>query len=429
MATKDERDTTRARANMLREMLTRSDRENPFSHGELKEVMDLCLSCKGCKAECPSNVDVAKLKAEWQQHYYDHHGVPLRSWLVANFTRLNKLASLVPGLYNFVFTNSFTSGLAKQLTGFAEERSIPLLHKTTFRSWFAARKKTRAAEAKADRRRENPAAGSGTKATASGLPSRKVYLFCDEFTDYNDVEVGQAAVELLEGLGYVVEIPRHLESGRTYLSKGLVRQAQKLAQKNVELLKDIITNDSPLVGIEPSAILTFRDEYLSLVEQDLRPAARQLAGNCLLIEEFLARELKAGNIQREQFEGAKKLIKLHGHCHQKALSSMVPVKQILSLPEGYAVELIPSGCCGMAGSFGYEKEHYEISRQIGELVLFPAIRSQPPEVIICAPGTSCRHQIRDGTKRTALHPVQILLQALKKDVVPNPEQRVASLVT
>jgi Fe-S oxidoreductase len=169
------------------------------------------------------------------------------------------------------------------------------------------------------------------------------------------------------------------------------------------------------VGIEPSAILTFRDEYLSLMDQDMKPAALALAQNCLLIEEFLARELKAGNIKREQFTPEKKLIKLHGHCHQKALSSMVPVKQILSLPESYSVELIPSGCCGMAGSFGYEKEHYGVSQRIGELVLFPAIRSQPPEVIICAPGTSCRHQIKDGTQRSALHPVQILLMALKKE--------------
>jgi hypothetical protein len=226
MATKDERDTTRARANMLREMLTRSDRPNPFSHGEIKEVMDLCLSCKGCKAECPSNVDVAKLKAEWQQQYYQAHGVPLRSWLVGNFTKLNRLASLVPGLYNFVFTNSFTAKLAKQIAGFAPERSIPLLGQTTLRHWFKKRRKVR--QETGDRRRET-GTRKGLMSHVSPLPSKKVYLFCDEFTDYNDLEVGKAAVELLERLGYQVEIPRHKQSARTYLSKGLLKEAKKLA--------------------------------------------------------------------------------------------------------------------------------------------------------------------------------------------------------
>ncbi|MBD0257575.1 MAG: FAD-binding protein [Cytophagales bacterium] len=414
MATKDERDTTRARANMLREMLTRSDKANPFDHQEIKEVLDLCLSCKGCKAECPSNVDVGKLKAEWQQHYYQAHGVPLRSWLVGNFTKLNRLASLVPGVYNFVFTNAFTAKLAKRLAGFAQQRSIPLLGETTLRQWFKKRAKNKLHTGKAK------AAPSVSLAGASGLPSRKVYLFCDEFTDYNDLEVGKAAVELLERLGYQVEIPVHQESGRTYLSKGLLKQAKKLAVENVTLLKDLVSEQAPLVGIEPSAILTFRDEYLSLVPTQMKPQAEALAKNCLLIEEFLAGELAKGHLKREQFTGQKRLVKLHGHCHQKALSSLVPVKKILSLPANYSVELIPSGCCGMAGSFGYEKEHYTVSQQIGELVLFPTVRKQAQDVIICAPGTSCRHQIKDGTQRTALHPVQVLLQALKNPVESLP---------
>jgi Fe-S oxidoreductase len=393
---------------MLREMLTRSQRPNPFSHGEIKEVMDLCLSCKGCKAECPSNVDVAKLKAEWQQQYYQAHGVPLRSWLVGNFTRLNRLASLVPGLYNFVFTNPWTAKLFKQMAGFAPQRSIPLLGETTLHQWFKKRK-------------TNTLTGQASTGLGSGVTrvaSKKVYLFCDEFTDYNDLEVGQAAVALLEGLGYQVEIPPHKESARTYLSKGLLKAAQKLAIQNVNLLKDVVTAETPLVGIEPSAILTFRDEYLSLVPKEMKPAAEALAKNCFLIEEFLASELAKGHIKREQFSDHKRLVKLHGHCHQKALSSLVPVKKMLSLPANYSVELIASGCCGMAGSFGYEKEHYGVSQQIGELVLFPTVRQQPPEVIICAPGTSCRHQIKDGTGRLALHPVQVLLQALISPVEP-----------
>jgi hypothetical protein len=205
----------------------------------------------------------------------------------------------------------------------------------------------------------------------------------------------------------------------------LLKDAQKLAISNVNLLKDVVTQDTPLVGIEPSAILSFRDEYLSLVPKEMKPQAEALAKNCFLIEEFLANELAKGHLKREQFSGEKRLVKLHGHCHQKALSSMVPVKKMLSLPQNYSVELIPSGCCGMAGSFGYEKEHYGVSQQIGELVLFPTVRKQAEDVIICAPGTSCRHQIKDGTGRTALHPVQVLLQALRS---PAESARTASPV-
>ncbi len=255
-------------------------------------------------------------------------------------------------------------------------------------------------------------AASSVQPALSTHTAKKVYLFCDEFTDYNDLEVGKAAVELLERLGYQVVIPVHKESGRTYLSKGLLKEAKKLAVENVILLKDLVSEQTPLVGIEPSALLTFRDEYLSLVPKEMKQQAQALAKNSLLIEEFLASELQKGLLSKEQFTTEKRLIKLHGHCHQKALSSLVPVKKILSLPQHYSVELIASGCCGMAGSFGYEKEHYQVSQQIGELVLFPTVRKQPQQVLICAPGTSCRHQIKDGTQRTALHPVQILLQAL-----------------
>ncbi len=419
MATKNEKDTTRARANMLREMLTRSEKANKFDHEEIKTVMDLCLSCKGCKAECPSNVDVGKLKAEWQQHYYEANGVPLRTWLIAHFTTLNKLASLAPWAYNFIFTNSFTSKLAKRLTGFAPQRSIPLLEQTTLRKWFERRQKrgVRSEETEDGRQKsegKKPEITNG-QPESKNRQLKKVYLFCDEFSDYNDVSLGQQAVELLERLGYQVELPLHEESGRTYLSKGLLKQARQLATRNVSLLKDLVSQETPLLGIEPSAILTFRDEYIDLVAEDLKPAAQALAKNSLLIEEFLAKELDKGHLKKEQFTSEPKLIKLHGHCHQKALSSLVPLKKLLSLPENYQVQLIPSGCCGMAGSFGYEKEHYQVSQQIGELVLFPAVRSASADTLICAPGTSCRHQIKDGTGRIALHPVQILLQALNKE--------------
>ena len=385
MATRNEKDTTRARANMLREMLTHSSKSNPFDHEEIKEVMDLCLSCKGCKSECPSNVDMAKLKAEFLQHYYDAHGVPFRSRLIGNFTNSSKLASIAPGIYNFLVTNSFTSGLIKKVSGFHVNRSLPTLHSFTLHKWY----------------RKNRKRLRGQK---------KVYLFCDEFTNYNDTESGIKAVELLFRLGYDVIIPDHIESGRSWLSKGLIRKGKQIADRNIEMLKDLVSEEAPLLGIEPSSILTFRDEYIDLATDEV--SARKLAANVFLIDEFLSKEFENGNIGHELFTKEEKKIMLHGHCQQKALTSLSHTVKMLSLPENYKVEVIPSGCCGMAGSFGYEEEHYEISMKIGELVLLPAVRSSQEGTLIAAPGTSCRHQIKDGTGKKALHPVEILYDAL-----------------
>ncbi len=395
MATRNERDSTRGRANLLRQVLTRPrDAGNPWDDSELSEVMDLCLSCKGCKSECPSNVDVARLKAEWQQHYHDTHGVPLRSRLIAGFASSMRFAALAPGVYNWLIGTPRTSRWIKRLSGFAERRSLPRLQATTLVAWH--------------RRHANAAGLSGT----SAFPHGRVYLFCDEFTNYNDTGVGIKAVGLLNRLGYEVVIPKHVESGRAHLSKGLVREAQTLAIRNVELLKDIVTDESPLIGLEPSAILGFRDEFPDLVPARLKEAARSLAKRALLFDEFIAREIAANRIRRESFRAEKKLIWVHGHCHQKALSSLTPTVAALELPAGHEVRLIPSGCCGMAGSFGYEAEHFALSQQIGELVLFPAVRATPPDALLCAPGTSCRHQIKDATDRVALHPAEILFDAL-----------------
>jgi FAD/FMN-containing dehydrogenase/Fe-S oxidoreductase len=390
MATRNEKDTTRARANILREMLTHSPKENRFDNKEIKEVYDLCLACKGCKGECPSNVDVAKLKMEFLQQYHDANGIPLRSWLVGNFSKMTGLASYVPWAYNMVVKNAPLRKIVSRIVGFHPERTLPVLHDTTLQNWF---KKHR-------------------KATPLPASAKKVYLFCDEFTNYNDVEIGKKSILALEKLGYEVIIPNHGPSGRPQLSKGLLKDAKKIAEENVRLLKDIITNDTPLIGIEPSAILTFRDEYPDLVGESLLDDAKKLASNALQFDEFIAREIDLKHIKKDVFTKEKRTIKLHGHCQQKAISSMVPTKKMLSLPENYTVQLIPSGCCGMAGSFGYEKEHYDLSMQIGELVLFPTVRQQTDETIIAAPGTSCRHQIHDGTGRKALHPAEILWDAL-----------------
>ena len=392
MALKEENTTTRARANLLREFLTTSRKKNPFDHPEIYEVMDLCLACKACKSECPSNVDMTRLKAEFLQHWYDARGISLRSWLIANITAINRMGSILPGIYNFSQQNRITSGMIKTLLGFSTKRSLPTLSKTTFRGWL---------------RKQLPSLNNSLE-----LRIGRLYLFVDEFTNYNDVEVGISFVNLLHALGYEIRVISHPESARTFLSKGVLRKARKLAQQNVQLFSAKVSEEIPLVGIEPSAILGFRDEYPDLVGPDLQKSSRELANHTLLYDEFLEREIKAGRITSEQFTAKHATIKLHGHCHQKALASVKASLAILSLPENYQVEEIPSGCCGMAGSFGYEKEHYDVSMKVGELVLFPEIRNTGNTVIIAAPGTSCRQQIMDGTGRKAYHPVEVLWKAL-----------------
>ncbi|HUW93258.1 MAG TPA: FAD-linked oxidase C-terminal domain-containing protein, partial [Bacteroidales bacterium] len=389
MATRDEDKSTRARANILREYLTRSEKKNRFDHEEIYRVMDLCLSCKACKSECPSNVDVTKFKAEFLQHYYDSHHVPFRTLLIAYLPRLSRFGLRVRPVTNFLTRTA----LFKRLVGFSGKRKVPALSPTTLRSWYRKRK------------------GKGGKVkNIKGT----VCLFADEFTDFNESDIGIKAIMLLETLGYEVVIPKHAESGRTFLSKGLLRSAKKVAIENILLLKDIVSDELPLVGIEPSALLTFRDEYPELAGSGLADSARSLAKNSMLIEEFICREADKGNITSEMFTGDPLKILLHGHCQQKAIASTAPTIRMLSLPSGYRVEEIPSGCCGMAGAFGYEKEHYDLSMKIGEMVLFPAVRDAAASTVIVAPGTSCRHQIADGTGKKACHPVEVMYEALIK---------------
>ncbi|MBT1700775.1 FAD-binding protein [Fulvivirgaceae bacterium PWU4] len=389
MATRHEKDTTRARANILREMITRSDKANSFAHEEIAEVMDLCLSCKGCKSECPSNVDMGKLKQEWQYQYYKEKGVPFRSRMIGNFALGMKLASAMPWGYRLVFGNKALGNFAKSVIGFAKDRSMPHLSPVSWKKWFTTQFKP-----------------------VTKQPRKTVYLFIDELLNYNEAEIGITTVKLLDKLGYGIKVLNHYDSGRSFLSKGLLKEAQALARKNVALYKDHITHETPLVGVEPSAILTFRDEYPDLLRGAEKEAALKISHHTLMIEEFLSKELDAGNIDPKLFKEQRALIKVHGHCQQKALSTLTHVKKILTRLGNNEVHMIASGCCGMAGSFGYEKEHYELSMQIGELVLFPTVRKQPENVIIAAAGTSCRHQIKDGTGRRAQHPVEILWQSL-----------------
>ena len=380
-ATKNEKDTTRARANTLREFLTNSEEANKFNHKELKEVFDLCLSCKACASECPSNVDIATLKAEFLYQYQETNGYSFRNKMFANNAKYNKLGSKLPKITNF-FTNSI---VAKKVLGVAVERSVPKLANQTLENWM---------------KKHQPKSSK-----------KAVYLFKDEFTNFYDSEIGKDTVFLLEKLGYEVKNIAHDESGRSHISKGFLKEAKVICNNNITIFKDIITDETPLIGVEPSAILTFRDEYIRLADD--KTSAEKIAKNVFTFEEFLAKEIEKENIDISLFTSAKKDIKIHGHCHQKALSGTHSSFQVLNIPKNYSVTIISSGCCGMAGSFGYEKEHYKVSMQVGEDTLFPKVRNYSAETEIAAAGTSCRHQIFDGTKRIAKHPITILKEALK----------------
>ena len=442
----DEVRTTRARANVIREILTRGwDSEvftavgapasgSVFDIPDLAEVLDSCLSCKGCLGECPSGVDMTRLKAELLQQKYARHGMPLRSWAVSRMASVERLGSLVAPLYNYFASARWSSALLKRILQFAPARSIPALSRRTMRALVRA--ESDAPDRRGCRKAKN------TFLHPSPSPERKVWLFADEFTNYQEAELGLTFARLLRALGYEVEIPRHRESGRAAISKGDLKRARRIAKANVELLSGIVSEETPLVGIEPSCILSFRDEYPDLVPPAMREEARGLARNCLLFDEFLAREIEAGRIRPESFQGGELKLWLHGHCHQKALVGVEKTASVLrSLLPDADLHVIPSGCCGMAGSFGYEKEHYETSLAIGEMVLFPAVRkavvtdgparcsesgedpcrgmlsSQHPRpvssTVILAPGTSCRQQILDGTGVRALHPVELLWRQLK----------------
>jgi Fe-S oxidoreductase len=298
-----------------------------------------------------------------------------------------KLAAIAPWAYNFMVDIPLFRRTLNNIIGFHPNRSMPKLSRQTLFNWFK----------------------NEFKQIES---NKKVYVFCDEFTNYNDFEIGKKTILLLQRLGYHVEILENSLSGRSYLSKGLIRTAKEIAIKNVSFFKKHISLQTPLIGVEPSAILTFRDEYIDLVTDNLRDDASQLAKNCLLFEEWFCREIDNKNITKEQFSTKKQVIRLHGHCHQKSIASMTPTKKALSLPKNHEVRIINSGCCGMAGSFGYEKEQYDVSMKVGNLVLFPEISKTDKNTIIVASGTSCRHQIKDGTGRKSLHPVEVLYNGL-----------------
>src|SRR5438093_8353180 len=384
MATSDEEHSTRGRANALRNVLNGRQAPAEFTGKRLYEVMDLCLECKGCKAECPSNVDMAKLKYEFLHHYYQANGLPLRNRLFGRIERLSRLGSRMPALVNWVSGLAPSRWALEKLAGIDRRRPLPSLAAQTFTDWFA--------------RRVPPAAA----------PRGEVVLFNDTFTTYNVPEIAQAAVEVLEAAGYRVVLVDRECCGRPLISKGMLAAAREHAAWNVARLAPYARRGVSIVGLEPSCLVTLRDETVDLVRTD---DARAVAGQSLLFEEFLLRERARGLTL--SFGGNGKTALLHGPCHPKALVGTAPTVAALRWA-GFEVEEIDSGCCGMAGSFGFEREHYDVSIALGNRRLAPAVKAAAVETEIVAPGISCRQQIQHLAGRRAKHPAEVLREALSR---------------
>ena len=387
MVTRDEEHSTRGRANALRAAISGALPVDALTSQRLYEVMELCLECKGCKAECPSNVDVAKLKYEFLDRYHKANGHTLRDRIFGNVATLSRLGSFFAPLSNWTLRSQPFRDLLEQTADIDSRRVLPPFASQTFSQWFRARGVSRTSE---NNRGD-------------------VVLFADTFTNYNHPEIGRAATKVLERLGFRVVVPPTRCCGRPMLSKGMMDKARRNARANVDAVLPLVKNGARLVGLEPSCILSFRDDYVDLLDGD--PDAVQVSQATMLIEEFFleAQEPAESRVELASVPGTKLV---QGHCHQKALVGMDQTIEVLnSIPQCEAVE-IQSGCCGMAGSFGFEKEHYSISLDIGELSLFPAIRSQQGDFEVISQGVSCRQQIEHGTGKRAVHLAEVLAQAL-----------------
>ena len=413
-ATLDERDTTRARANALRLSLNTVSNSAPLSEKWIAPVMDLCLSCKACKSECPSNVDLAKLKSEFQHAYYTKRVRPMGHYLAKNVDTGSPLAANFAGIVNWLGKRGFARSILESLGGIDRRRSLPELHFQHFRRWFAKRKGLSSS---------SPPGEGGVRGNGLGNPphpqplslqgrggnSKRVVLLDDCFTTFQEPQIGQAAVALLERAGYSVEIAG-ICCGRAMISKGFLDEARELATQGVRKLARFAAEGIPILGLEPSCILTLSDEWPELVSS---PDAKNIAANVELVESWFARNVRAGNANYRAREPVKPMI-FHGHCHQKALVGFGGSVDALKLVPGAEVTALDAGCCGMAGMFGYEKEHYDISVRIANLALLPSLAKHPAATLV-ATGTSCRHQIRDLTGRIAMHPVEVL-ESLAQEV-------------
>ena len=386
MGTLDEEHSTRGRANALRAVLSGKVPKEEFTGKRLHDVMDLCLECKACKAECPSNVDMAKLKYEFLDHYHRVNGLPLRNRLFGGIERLNRIGSQFAPLSNWVVGSGLNRWLMEKLAGIDRRRPLPQFAGVTFEDWFDGRKPE----------------GDGAKG--------EVVLFHDTFNNFNTPNVAVATTRLLERLGYHVLLVNKRCCGRPMISKGMLGEAKNNAAWNVDQLAEYAERGVPIVGMEPSCLLTLRDEYPDFLRTN---DAKLVARNSFLLEEFLLQERDTGKVSLSFGANGRKAL-LHGHCHQKALVGTVPTVALLK-GVGFEVSEVDSGCCGMAGSFGFEKEHYDLSLTIGNRRLAPAVKSASAEVEIVAPGISCRQQIEHLTGRKAKHTAEVLWEVL------NPE--------
>ncbi|MHC1744551.1 MAG: FAD-binding and (Fe-S)-binding domain-containing protein [Syntrophobacteraceae bacterium] len=393
MVTGEEAHSTRGRANALRAAITGRLDVGGMTERELFEVMDLCVQCKACRGECPSGVDMAKLKSEFLAHHHAAHGISLRDWFFGHTATLSRLGARFPGLANRVLSNPGIRRLLEHTLQIDRRRPFPPFAPQSFQAWLHARKSS----------------GNGVKRTA---PQGPVVLWDDIYLSHNEPELGRAAVRVLEAAGFDVRViaGRHCE-GRPLISKGLLTEARRDARHNVALLDPIAARSIPIVGVEPSAVAAFRDEYPDLLRSK---AARRVSRQTVMIEELLARlaDERRLDLPLKGFPHPRRIL-VHGHCHQKAVSGTGPLLRMLNLIPNAAIEEIPSGCCGMAGAFGFEHEHYDLSIAMGEDRLFPTVRGAPPDALIAAAGFSCRHHIAHGTGRQVMHPLVILAEALE----------------
>jgi len=390
MATREEEHSTRGRANALRAALSGILPPEALTSERMYQVMDLCIECKSCKAECPSAVDMAKIKFEFLARYYEVHGVPLRVRLFAAVPALSRVASgpWAP-LINALLGNGLVRSLMEKTLGISRQRVMPKFARQPFTTWF---------------KQHQP--------KAAAKPGRKIVLFNDTFNTYNNPEVAISATDVFEAAGFEVILPGHKCCGRPAISKGLVKQARQAARDTVDRLYPFAEQGLPIVGLEPSCLLSMRDEYHHLLPGD--PKVKVVSDQCYTFEEFISK-LATEDQLNLNFITQQRQVLFHGHCQQKALVGTVPTQKTLTLPEGYQAAEVDASCCGMAGAFGYEAEHYDISMKMGERNLFPEIRAADEDTILVASGTSCRHQIEDGTGKKALHPAQVLQQALARD--------------
>jgi Fe-S oxidoreductase len=416
-ATGEEQHLTRGRANTLRLAITGQLGPDAFTSDELYATMDLCVSCKGCKRECPTGVDMAKMKIEFLHHYRQRHALSMRQRLIAYLPRYAPWAARLGWVMNLRDQVPGLAALSESLLGFSSKRGLPKWRSDTFSSTdHSLFFKGRVGEGMGTHPHPGlPPEGEGENSAVRGIAG-EVVLWVDTFNNYFEPENARAALAVLRAAGYRVHLPRAQDSarplccGRTFLAAGLVAEAEAEARRTIATLKPFVDRGVPVIGLEPSCLLSLRDEFISMLPGG---DAAELALNAMLLEEFLAREADAGLLKLKLKALPQKKALLHGHCHQKAFAVMPAVQRVLRLVPQLEVETIEASCCGMAGSFGYEADHYEVSMKMAEASLLPAVRAADADTLIVADGTSCRHQIADGAQRSAVHVARVLHAALE----------------